>query len=228
MVTTNREPSQRFDAERLVTTECFANLDQNLKHFISGLASSQASLEKLVKQELDQTHQNISKQVTRLEQFHLDETFYKDVISGLFYAEIFSRQEQVAHEFDGIEDSYEWIFDEPSLKSESNSQFKNPQRKFQWADFPEWLSSGSSVYWINGKAGSGKSTLMNYICDHKRTGELLKQWSGKRRLLTPIFFFWSAGVRLQKTIDGLLRSIIYQILKECRELIACFKVSQKL
>lgn len=143
---------------------------------------------------------------------------------SLFFAEISSRQEQVACEFHGFHNSYGWIFDEPMTKSGYDTRFGKFRRKLQWASFPEWLRSESSIYWINGKAGSGKSTLMNYICDHKRKEELLKQWSAKRRLLTPNFFFWSAGVRLQKTIDGLLRSIIYQILNECRELIACFKV----
>lgn len=27
----------------------------------------------------------------------------------------------------------------------------------------EWLESGSGVYWISGKAGSGKSTLMKHL-----------------------------------------------------------------
>lgn len=217
--------SQRFDAQTLTTTESFAKLNQNLRHVISSLASSQTSLDTLVKQESNQTRQQIDTQVARLEQFHIDGTFSKDLIKSLFYPEISSRQEQVASEFYGFENSYEWVFEEPTMKRRFNNQFEKSQRRLQWASFPEWLRSGSNVYWMNGKAGSGKSTLMNYICDHKRKEELLTQWSAKRRLLTPKFFFWSAGVYLQKTINGLLRSIIYQMLIECRELIACLRVS---
>jgi ABC-type lipoprotein export system ATPase subunit len=29
-----------------------------------------------------------------------------------------------------------------------------------WDNFSRWLRSGDSIYWISGKAGSGKSTLM--------------------------------------------------------------------
>lgn len=170
----------------------------------------------LVKRESDQTRQHINAQVACLKQFHIDEILYKDVTSSLFFPDISLRQEQVANEFDGIENTYEWIFDD---------QFGKYRTKSQWTNFPEWLRSGSKIYWINGKAGSGKSTLMNYICDHERKEKLLKQWSVNRRLLVPTFFFWNAGARLQKSIEGLLRSIIYQILIECRELIACFKVS---
>lgn len=218
-------PSQRFDAQKLTTTKSFANLNQSLRHVISSLASSQTSLDTLVKQEFNQTRQQIDAQVTRLEQFHVDETFYKDFIKSLFYPEISLRQEQVESEFHGFKNSYEWVFDEPTTKSRHDSPSEKFQRRLQWASFPQWLRSGSHIYWMNGKAGSGKSTLMNYICGHQRKEELLRQWSAKRRLLTPKFFFWSAGVRLQKTINGLLRSVIYQILIECHELIACLKVS---
>ena len=218
-------PSERFDAQRLTTTESFAKLNQSLRHVISNLASSQTSLDTLVKQEINQTRQQINAQAARLEQFHIDETFYKDFIKSLFYPEISSRQEQVASEFYGIKNSYEWVFEESKMKSRFDNHFEESRRRLQWASFPEWLRSGSNIYWMNGKAGSGKSTLMNYICDHRRKEELLRQWSANRRLLTPNFFSWSAGVRLQKTSNGLLRSIIYQMLIECRELIACLKVS---
>ncbi|KAL8724123.1 MAG: hypothetical protein Q9181_006974, partial [Wetmoreana brouardii] len=216
--------SQRFDAQSLITNERFAKSDQSLKHVVTCLASSQTSLGTLVKQESEQIRQHINAQVAHLEQLHINECLYQEVTRSLFFPEISSRQEQVMTEFDGIENTYEWIFDEPSTPdSELENQSEEPQQQPHWANFPEWLRSGSKVYWINGKAGSGKSTLMNSICNHERTGDLLKQWSAKRRLLTPTFFFWNAGVRQQKTVDGLLRSLIYQMLTECRELIAFFK-----
>ena len=65
---------------------------------------------------------------------------------------------------------------------------------------------------------------MNYICYHEKAKKYLKLWSANRQLLTPTFFFWNAGVHQQKTIDGLLRSLIYQMLTGCPEFIACFKV----
>ncbi|KAL8702190.1 MAG: hypothetical protein Q9201_004529 [Fulgogasparrea decipioides] len=213
--------SQRFDAQSLITSERFAKLDQSLKHVVTCLASSQTSLETLVKQESEQIRQHINAQVAQLKQLHINECLYQEVTRSLFFPEISSRQEQVMTEFDGIENSYEWIFDEPSTIE--NQSEKPQQQQPHWANFPEWLRSGSKVYWINGKAGSGKSTLMHFICNYERKEELLKQWSAERRLLTPTFFFWNAGVRQQKTVDGLLRSLIYQILTECRELIACFK-----
>ncbi len=97
-----------------------------------------------------------------------------------------------------------------------------------WDDFSVWLKSGEGLYWINGKAGSGKSTLMNYICQDGRRLEYLKEWSLNRQLLTPSYFFWAAGSRQQKSIDGLLRSLIYQMLTKYPELVGCLKVSYAL
>ena len=172
-----------------------------------------------MEREAEQTRQHIDTQVARLEKLRINERLYEEVTGSLFYPNIFSRQEQVANEFDGIEHSYEWIF-----------TGRKPKNQMDWASFPEWLASGSGVYWIKGKAGSGKSTLMNYICNDKReeTQKLLKQWGAGRRFIMPTFFFWNAGVAQQKTVDGLLRSLIYQMLKECRELIDCFSMSEPL
>jgi hypothetical protein len=42
-----------------------------------------------------------------------------------------------------------------------------------------WISSRAGIFHISGKLGSGKSTLMKYLCDHRRTKSLLKEWAGK-------------------------------------------------
>jgi len=41
-----------------------------------------------------------------------------------------------------------------------------------------WLSSGEGTFHVIGKLGSGKSTLMKYICGHPRTRRELVTWSG--------------------------------------------------
>jgi len=82
----------------------------------------------------------------------------------------------------------------------------------RWNDLTQWLRSGSGVYWICGKAGSGKSTLMRYLYDHPTTRALLSQWAGSEKLLVGSHFFWNLGQPEQKTQHGLQRSILYQIL----------------
>jgi hypothetical protein len=74
-------------------------------------------------------------------------------------------------------------------------------------------------YFINGKAGSGKSTLMRFVQDHQTTRDLLGEWAGSKRLAVSHFYFWNLGTILQKTHTGLLRSLLYDILKQYPELI---------
>ena len=45
------------------------------------------------------------------------------------------------------ERTFRWIFE------------KSEKYAFPWSNFVDWLQHGNGVYWVNGKAGSGKSTL---------------------------------------------------------------------
>ncbi|KAK5700374.1 hypothetical protein LTR17_022982 [Elasticomyces elasticus] len=83
-------------------------------------------------------------------------------------------------------------------------------------DFPLWLRSGSGIYWISGKLGSGKSTIMAHILHKKRTMRELQGWARPAHLHVLSFFFWRAGSQrqeLQNNIAGLLRSLIFQLLE---------------
>ncbi len=115
--------------------------------------------------------------------------------------------------YDGIEDAYKrtfnWIY-EP-MHSETKP----------WDNFADWLTYGEGIYWINGKAGSGKSTLMRYIYEDGRTLSLLEEWAGSSaELITAGFFFWKSGVPEQSSQVGLLRSLLYTLLSKRRQAIA--------
>jgi type II secretory ATPase GspE/PulE/Tfp pilus assembly ATPase PilB-like protein len=43
-----------------------------------------------------------------------------------------------------------------------------------WPSLTDWLQHDGGVYWISGKAGSGKSTLMKYLYQDPRFTEALK------------------------------------------------------
>lgn len=83
----------------------------------------------------------------------------------------------------------------------------------EWDDLSEWLRSGTDVYWICGKAGSGKSTLMKYLHDNPGTRAPLNAWAGDLPLTVGSFFFWGLGTQEQKSLEGLSRAILYQVLE---------------
>lgn len=118
-----------------------------------------------------------------------------------------------------------YLYEHQTRQMGKSEQKYGPDTKPLWDNFAVWLKTGQGIYWINGKAGSGKSTLMNYICQHDLKRGFLRGWCVDGQLLTPTYFFWAAGSRQQKSIDGLLRSLIYQMLTQCRELLACLNVS---
>lgn len=78
--------------------------------------------------------------------------------------------------------------------------------------FAEWLRSGTGTYWISGKPGSGKSTLMKYIFNHPETTSALRIWSNTDNLNIAKYFFWNSGTAMQKSLLGLLQSLVFQIL----------------
>jgi len=109
--------------------------------------------------------------------------------NDLYKPELDHRIDNIA---DPSTDTLAWIFDMPQFSS--------------------WLQDGSGLFWIHGKPGSGKSTLMKFIVKHKLTWELLHNWKANKVEITASFFFHYRGSALQKSFEGLLRSLITQIL----------------
>lgn len=126
------------------------------------------------------------------------------ILDTLRFPTITAREEQIQEAYPA---TYVWIFKDLSA---------GPQ---PWSSFADWLRIGSGVYWMNGKAASGKSTLMRYISHHPRTENLLRVWSGKRKLRIIRFYFWNSGTIEQRSQAGLLRSLLSECFIQDPELI---------
>ncbi|KAH8203022.1 hypothetical protein TruAng_002856 [Truncatella angustata] len=79
--------------------------------------------------------------------------------------------------------------------------------------FVQWLEAGEDFFYIAGKPGAGKSTLMKFICSHINFCRHLRVWAAGSALLVGRFFFWKPGQPEQKSINGLLRGLLYSILE---------------
>jgi hypothetical protein len=127
-----------------------------------------------------------------------------EILQSLHFSSIKSRESSIK---DAHRHTFEWIYDDHT-NTGIETQFVN------------WLRHGDGLYWVNGKAGSGKSTLMKYLCGNERTRDNLKFWTGEeRKLVVASYFFWSGGNSMQKSQQGLLQSLLYQILKQDPDLI---------
>lgn len=97
------------------------------------------------------------------------------------------------------------------------------QATFEWVfegELGNWLLNGHGTFWISGRPGSGKSTLMKFIADHRRTKSLLSAWSTPNTTTIAAHYFWSPGTSLQKSHKGLLQTLLFDIFRAIPSLIA--------
>ncbi|KAH7303434.1 hypothetical protein BKA65DRAFT_240002 [Rhexocercosporidium sp. MPI-PUGE-AT-0058] len=97
-------------------------------------------------------------------------------------------------------ETYEWAFCPPEAGK-------------PWSPLVGWLEDEAGCYYIKGKPGSGKSTLMKFIAQHQRLAAALGKWAGND-LISASFFFWNLGSPLHKSSVGLLRGLLYDILRQ--------------
>ncbi|KAK8103282.1 hypothetical protein PG984_016428 [Apiospora sp. TS-2023a] len=80
--------------------------------------------------------------------------------------------------------------------------------------FFHWLRDGDGIFWLHGKPGSGKSTFMKFAFAQESVAESLQHWADGCKLFKASFYFWCAGYPLQKSLEGLLRTLLFKILQQ--------------
>ncbi|KAK8037378.1 hypothetical protein PG991_000724 [Apiospora marii] len=108
--------------------------------------------------------------------------------------------------------TFNWIFDSAMAPHSDIDR--------TWSSMSTWLEADQDIYWITGKPGSGKSTLVKFLASHKRTMHHLRKWAGVTPLVVASFYFWNSGSVAQMSQDGLLRSLLYDILLQRPELVS--------
>jgi len=110
--------------------------------------------------------------------------------------------------------TFEWIFPGHESHTVHNDQDSLEER----SRLVTWLKSGRGTFWVFGKAGAGKSTLMKFIASHDQTQISLKEWAGPKKVVMATHFFWSTGTAMQKSLKGLLQALLFDVLCCCPEL----------
>jgi hypothetical protein len=163
-----------------------------------------------ISEELPKLDENLKlleviKEATILSEDSLNAMNYAAILSTLRPATADKRFEEIN---DPVADTFAWILKVPEDLGDVQSKVS--------LELMEWLKAGSGVFHIAGKPGCGKSTLMKYLAAHGTTRDFLQQWASTdgKQLIFSGFFFWKLGTDEQKTMRGLLRGVLYNILKK--------------
>ncbi|KAF3044647.1 hypothetical protein E8E12_007194 [Didymella heteroderae] len=142
--------------------------------------------------------EDFSKQVDSLIMAANEAHFCDQIFTRLRFEELDDRLHSIAKPHDG---TLEWVFDDQHTDE---------------GGVLEWLGNqrGEHLFWITGRPGAGKTTLMRHLFRNDRIFDYLEAWSGHAPGITSGFFFWNCGTELQKSGLGLLRSLLYESLQD--------------
>jgi hypothetical protein len=192
-IKTEYKPSRDFFEQSMELSA--SNLETMKKHIINQHTKTQAVIIHAIQQNTPSQSSGPGQEPEKpkLVEFSTQE-IAADVLGSLSFPDMYDRQVAVPM-------AYQRTFDWTYNHNESH---------IKWASFASWLRSRASGYWINGKAGSGKST---YLIDNYKTREALSEWSNRHTLDISSFFFWKSGTAEQKSLAS-LRSLLYNSLRQ--------------
>jgi len=118
--------------------------------------------------------------------------------------------------------TFQWVFKHKSNMS-SSDQANTVNIHVDSFGLLNWLKHGDGTFWVSGKPGSGKSTFMKFLADHPATKKALSVWAHPLPVFIGSHYFWISGTAMQKSQEGLLRSLLYDIFSHCPDLmpVAC-------
>ncbi|CEL04889.1 hypothetical protein ASPCAL06013 [Aspergillus calidoustus] len=143
---------ETINVNELKQTDHFKSLDASIQNALVRFCDSQSTALDLV---LDRSTRKIFDRINEVQKIYIENGARKDlerrkskILESLIHGNPFTRENHILGKHDG---TFEWIFDEGP---ETGSTFLS------------WLRSPADggIFWIQGKPGSGKSTLMKFLC----------------------------------------------------------------
>ncbi|KAM0347336.1 hypothetical protein ACHAPU_004855 [Fusarium lateritium] len=122
----------------------------------------------------------------------------------LFFSSMVNREEAIVAAF---QTTYNWVFS----RQPPPSSIGEPM----WSSLPNWLENSSKFpYWITGKPGSGKSTVMKHIANHPELDSYLSTWAQGIPIQKAKYYAWKPGMGLGRSEEGLMRTLLYQTIRD--------------
>jgi hypothetical protein len=151
------------------------------------------------------TTKDLTRQLLSWQSTHKHMERSKQCLQALYFPKLRERQDRVATAHC---DTFKWIFDPTPGTDMKDGAGTDRFRLWLLSDNPS-----SNTFWIFGKPGAGKSTLMKFIANvPTELQKHLQIWSQGRELIIAQYYFWRSGDEVQRSLKGVLRSLIYQIL----------------
>ncbi|KAH7007859.1 uncharacterized protein B0I36DRAFT_430826 [Microdochium trichocladiopsis] len=112
--------------------------------------------------------------------------------------------------------TFQWALDTSSqLQTENTTENRRDHRMRTARRLRLWMEDpGQRLFWVSGKPGSGKSTLMHYLASMPE--KLHATTSGRNDASHTMLsaFIWAAGDELQKSVKGLLCTLLHQLFNQ--------------
>jgi hypothetical protein len=195
---------------------------ENLETIAKEISNRQKDLGELVKTKATETQNLVIEHLDQSNLSLIDKGRQEKVLASLKAAKLNNRRNMIDRPHAS---TFAWIF-QPGLTdrialSEFEWEWRKSRQPQQMQQNPFYLwcqDATSKIFWISGKAGSGKSTLMKYLVDSDDTKRLLNSASPNTLLLA--HFLWAGGIMEERTVKNLLCSLLHQILAKEPTLIA--------
>lgn len=209
------------------------NMDQDLQRFYTLVVAGHTRLEELVNRESGHIKDTITKEAQKTredttqhaqdienlikgtKEEQINTAAYQRFLESFRFPQFNARRNMIS---DSHNKTSEWVFESPGNDLDQNT------RTHPWYSFPDWLRAGKGIYWISGKAGAGKSTLFKFLLEHPKTREILAERNPKTTIISA--FIWSVGTPMQKTLRGVLCTLLYEMFDQRIDLYSFMSTSQ--
>ena len=152
-----------FDALTVSTLDISQTLKKNHTVYLKNQDNAQ-SQQSVMTSQMEQLHSELKRLIAIGRPLEEKSRKCIRILESLQYERMTARYEKIV---EAHAKTFEWIYEESTLSQHGELQHH----------FLQWLKTGDGLFWVSGKAGSGKSTLMKFITSHPKTRRALSQWA---------------------------------------------------